>query len=322
MGELNSKTLNKKVSAGVFAKQNVVLICAIILFISFSIFANGFLSVRNIFVILRSMSIIAVLGLGLTMVLTVGEIDLSIQNIPALSACLVPFLLPMGVHPAVIVLIALGIALGFGVLNGLIIVKTGLPGIIVTMATSMVAGGIAYIISNQTTNIVTNQGFLDFFGGTWGSFPVMAVWMIVALVISFVLLHKTKFGRNVAFTGENKTAAFFSGIKITRVYIAVFGLCALFSCLAGMLGIGLASNASPMMITGDMMTAIAAAIIGGTSLSGGHGNIIGTIIGAFFLTMISNGFMIMGIEQWVLYLVNGLTIIAVLTLRYVGKQKK
>lgn len=300
----------------VFSKNNVVLISTIVIFLLFSIFADGFFSTRNIVSILRSMSIIAVIGFGLTFILTMGEIDLSIASVPALAGCMIPFLLNIGLNPYLIILIALITGLCVGIISGLIVSYTDLPGIIITMAISMIVSGIAYIISDQTTKVVSNEQILSVISGSLGLFPLMAVWMIVFLFISYFILHKTKFGRNISFVGENKNAAFFSGIKIKTAYIITFGLAGLFSGAGGILGVGLASNASPMMITNSMMTVIAAVVLGGTSLTGGKGNIIGTLLGAFFLTLISNGFLILGIDQWILYLVNGITIISVLIIGY------
>jgi ribose transport system permease protein len=306
----------KSIIGMVFSKSNVVLISTIVIFVLFSVFADGFLSTRNIVSILRSMSIIAVIAFGLTFILTMGEIDLSIVSVPAFAGCMIPFLLNEGLNPFLIILIALIAGLCVGILSGLIISFTDLPGIIITMAISMIVSGVTYIISDQTTKVVSNQQILSVIGGSWGLFPLMAVWMIVFLFLSYFILHKTKFGRNISFVGENKNAAYFSGIKIKTAYIITFGLAGLYSAAGGILGVGLASNASPMMISNSMMTVIAAVVLGGTSLTGGKGNIFSTLLGAFFLTLISNGFLILGIEQWVVYLVNGITIIGVLIMHY------
>lgn len=148
----------------------------------------------------------------------------------------------------------------------------------------------------------------------------MVLWMLLASIIGYILLHKTKIGRNIAFIGENKVASYYAGIKVDIVLVSAFVVCALYSWLGGMLGVAQASNAAPWMLSNDMMTAIAATIIGGTSFTGGKGNIGGTIIGAFFLTMLSNGFLIFGIEQWVLYLVNGTVILIALTAQYLRRK--
>jgi ribose transport system permease protein len=306
----NNLSEQESIIGMVFSKSNVVLISTIVIFVLFSVLADGFLSTRNIVSILRSMSIIAVIAFGLTFILTMGEIDLSIVSVPAFAGCMIPFLLNKGLNPLLIILIALIAGLCIGILSGLIVSFTDLPGIIITMAISMIVSGVTYIISDQTTKVVSNQQMLSVIGGSWGLFPLMSIWMIVFLFLSYFILHKTKFGRNISFVGENKNAAYFSGIKIKTAYIITFGLAGLYSAAGGIMGVGLASNASPMMISNSMMTVIAAVVLGGTSLTGGKGNIFGTLLGAFFLTLISNGFLILGIEQWVVYLVNGIIWIA------------
>jgi ribose/xylose/arabinose/galactoside ABC-type transport system permease subunit len=265
------------------------------------------------------MSIIAVLGLGITFVITTGEIDLSIGTIPALCGAVLAVLLQSGFPLILAILISFLIAVLIGLVNGLIIVNTDLPGIIVTLATSMIASGIAYILTKQAPVVVTNKIFMNIFGQNLLGFPVMVLWMLFISVVSYILLHKTKFGRNIGFIGENRLASFFAGIKVSTVFVAAFIISALYSCMAGLLAVAQSSNAAPWMLSGDMMTAIASTIIGGTSLAGGKGNIGGTIIGAFFLTMLSNGFLIFGIEQWVLYLINGIIIIAALSWRHMPR---
>lgn len=316
--------INRQIKTGVknirWTQENILLYITIAIFIVFSLLAQGFLNTVNFFIILRSMSIISILGLGITFVITTGEIDLSIGITPALCGAILAILLQRGFPLIPTIVFTFIVAVIVGLVNGLIIVKTDLPGIIVTLATSMIASGIAYIITKQAPVIVTDQTFLNIFGQDFLGIPVMVMWMLVVLVISYILLHKTKFGRNVGFIGENRLASYFAGVKVGGIFIAAFVICAVFACMAGMLGVAQSSNASPWMLSGEMMTAIAATIIGGTSLSGGKGNIVGTIIGAFFLTMLSNGFLILGIDQWILYLVNGVIIILALSWRYLHQK--
>lgn len=158
------------------------------------------------------------------------------------------------------------------------------------------------------------------FGSAFFGFPLIVVWMLFFTLISFLLMYKTKFGINLAYIGDNRSAAYYTGINVDKIIVIAFIICSLFSLMGGMLGVAQAANATPWMITPDMMTAIAATLIGGTSLSGGKGNILGTIIGAFFLTMLSNGLLILGIEQWVLYLINGVIIISALSWSYLSRK--
>jgi ribose/xylose/arabinose/galactoside ABC-type transport system permease subunit len=303
-----------------FSQQNILLFITIVFFVLFSVIAQGFFTWDNFFFILRSMSIITVLGLGTTFLLTAGEIDLSIATVPALCAATFAILLQNGLSLPISIIIALVVAVVTGLINGLVVVKAGIPSIIVTLATYMIAEGFAYIITKQNPIIVGNQTFLDLFNGEVFNIPVIVLWMILFTAISLFILHSTKFGANVAFIGENRTAAHYTGIKVDVILIGLFIICAIFSFLGAMLGVAQASNATPNMITNDMMTAIAAPLIGGTSLAGGKGSIFGTLIGAFFLSMLSNGLLIFGIQAWVLYLINGIIIISVLSWSYLTRK--
>lgn len=312
----SSRVIGRLKSVKWVSQENILVYITIALFIVFSFIASGFFNTINFFILLRSMSIITVLGLGITFVITTGEIDLSVGAVPAICGAVLAVLLQKGASLPAAIIAALAVAVIAGLVNGLVIVGTNLPGIIVTLATSMIATGIAYIVTKQAPVVVTNNIFMTLFGGDILGFPVIVIWMIAFLIISYILLHQTKLGRNLCFIGENRTASFFAGIKVGPIFILAFIISAVYACIAGLLSIGQSSNASPWMLSGDMMTAIAATIIGGTSLSGGKGNVLGTVLGAFFLTMLSNGFLICGIPQWVLYLINGVVIIAALSWRY------
>lgn len=320
MNDLSTQTKGHALKARLMSQENMLLYITVVLFILFSFLAQGFFNMINFFIILRSMSIITILGLGITFVITTGEIDLSIGAVPALCGAILAVLMQNGYPMGLAIAAALVTAVTTGLLNGVIIVKTNLPGIIVTLATSMIASGIAYILTKQAPVVVTNQRYMNIFGGEVLGFPVMVLWMLAFLAISYILLHMTKFGRNLGYIGENRIASYFAGLKVGAVFIGSFIISAVFAFMAGLLGVAQASNAAPWMLSGSMMTAIASTIIGGTSLAGGKGNILGTVVGAFFLTMLSNGFLIFGITQWVLYLINGVIIIAALSWRYMPRK--
>lgn len=298
------------------SQENILLVISVAVFILFSLTAQGFFNINNFYTILRSMSIISVLGVGITFVITAGEIDLSIGTLPALCGATLAVLLQQGFSLPIAFLISLSVAVTIGLVNGLIIVSTGLPSIIITLASNMIASGLAYILTKQIGIVVSNETFLNLFGQNIFGFPVIVVWMLVLVIVGYILLHFTKIGRNIAFIGDNRSASYYAGIKVGSTLTLAFVLCALYSFMAGMLGVAQAGNATPWMISENMLTAIAATLIGGTAMAGGKGNIRGTIIGAFFLTLITNGFLIFGIEQWVLYLINGVIIIAALSWRY------
>ncbi|MBU9735001.1 ABC transporter permease [Diplocloster agilis] len=311
----------KRLGQGFFAHGGFIVLVTAAVFLLFSVTANGFLTAKNFFTILRSMSIVTVLAAGITFVLTLGEIDLSIQTLPALAASVLCVLMNKGMPVAAAFVISFAVCAGFGFISGLIIVKTKLPSIIITLAANMIANGLSYILTKQRAVVFSNKAFTNLFAGNIGRFPVMFLWMAVFVLLGYILLQKTKFGRNIAFIGDNREAAEFAGIHIRHTIVAAFVLCSVFSFMAGILGCAQSSNAVSGMLSENMMTAIAVTLIGGTTMAGGKGNMPGTILGAFFLTLITNGFLIMGIAQWVLYLVNGVIILATLSFRYMLQRK-
>lgn len=302
------------------SQENILIYVTLLFFIIFSLSAQGFFNINNIFTILRSMSIIAIIGLGITFVITAGEIDLSIGTVPALGGSLLAVLLKGAISLPLALILTLLVVAFLGFVNGLVVVKARIPSIIITLATYMIAQGVAYIITQQAPVIVSNIPFLNIFGSDFMGFPLIVFWMLFFTILSYFLMNKTKFGINLAYIGDNRSAALYTGINVDWIIITAFIICAAFSLIGGLLGVAQAGNATPWMITPDMMTAIAATLIGGTSLSGGKGNIVGTIIGAFFLTMLSNGLLILGLDQWVLYLINGIIIICALSWSYLSRK--
>ncbi len=316
------QTIKNEKSRKWLSQEYILFYITIASFAFFSLTARGFFNLNNFFTILRSMSIITMLGVGITFVLTTGEIDLTIGTLPALCGATLAVLLERGVSLIAAFFVSFIIAIVFGLINGLIIVKTNLPSMIITLATNMIASGLAYIITNQHAIVVRNNLFVNILGGELFGFPIIILWMLGMTLIGYILLHFTKFGRNIAYVGDNRSAAYYAGIKMSSTLVLAFVLCAFYSFMAGMLGVAQAGNASPSMISESMMTAIAASVIGGTSMAGGKGNILGTIIGAFFLTVITNGFLIFGIDQWVLYLINGIIIIISLSWGYISQKQR
>lgn len=316
------KPIAEKRSFQSLVKSNVfiLLVMIVILFVVFSTSTRGFLTARNIFTILRSMSIISVLGLGISFVITAGEIDLSIGTLPALVGAIVAYLLNTGMALYLVLPIALIAAVIVGFINGIVVSKVSVPSIIMTLATYMICQGLAYIITNQSPIVVDDALYLSLFGNNVFGFPVIVLWMIGLGILCYFLMHQTRFGKNLAFLGDGRKAAYYAGINTNFTMVVSFIICAVFSFFAGVLGVAQTSSATPWMITQDMMTAIAATLIGGTSLAGGEGNIPGTLIGAFFLMMISNGILILGIDQWVLYLINGVIILVALVIGHYSKE--
>lgn len=286
----------------------------IVLGVFFTLMSSVFLSASNFVNIIRSTATVIVLSLGMTYVIISAEIDVSIGGIMALSGILAGLALNE-YGAAVGVVVALGVGIVFGVMNGFITVWFGIPSFIVTIGMLGVTRGGAFIVSEQSTVIVRNQTISTVFGGTILGLPNLIIWALVLSLIAAVALWKTRFGRHVYATGDSKQAAMYSGIKTDRVKIFTLMLSGLTAGIAGLLFIGRFGVARPNMGAGIELAVIAAVIIGGTSLFGGRGTIVGTLIGALLISVIDNGLILLGYGQSWQQLIRGVVIILAVALR-------
>lgn len=280
----------------------------------FTVLNPVFLSTGNFVNIIRQTSIVIVLGLGMTYVIVSAEIDVSIGGVMALSG-IAAALTINSVGPVAGTLVGLGVGLGIGLLNGLITVRFGIPSFIVTIGMLGIARGGAFIVSGQAPVIVQNAAFESTFGGTVGTIPVIILWALLLSVIAGIILWKSRFGRHVYATGDSEQASRYSGINTDRVKVLTLGLAGLAAGIAGLLFIGRLGVARPGMGSGIELAVIAAVIVGGTSLFGGRGTILGTILGALLISVIDNGLTILGYGSSWQQLIRGVVIIAAVALR-------
>lgn len=275
------------------------------IFIIFAIFLRdkGFLSGVNIMNIFRQTAVISILSIGFTFLLASGEFDLSIGSIVALCALVGALLLQ---KTNIIVATAAALALGafIGILNGALVVKAKMPSFLATIATQGVIFGFARWITKLQAVPVTNPTFKYIFGGgNAGPISTLFIWTIVAVVIGHLIIAKTSFGRKVLAAGGNKTAAEFSGINVTNVKWLLFIIMGAIAALAGLLYSGRLAAARYTYGEADLFTVVAAVVIGGNSIYGGKGTVIGALIGSVILGMINNGLILFGfsVDQQVIF---------------------
>jgi ribose transport system permease protein len=294
----------------------VVYIGFLVIFIFFSItlFNRGFLTGGNLMNITQQTTMISVMAIGMTFALSAGEIDLSIGSVVALSAMITALLLRhANIWVAVLGGLGTGVVVGF--INGLFVTRVRIPSFIVTLGTGAIAGGFARLITNLTSVPVNNDTFNFIFGsGSIGPISVLFIWTLLLLALGQVVLSKTSFGRYVLATGGNKVSAAYSGIKINRIKMAVLVLNAALASLAGILYTGRLNSARYSLGESDLLLVIAAVIIGGTSLFGGKGTVIGAIIGSLIMGMINNGLVLMGLNVSLQMIFRGVIIIAAVSL--------
>jgi len=293
----------------------------IVMIIVFSVASPNFLQFNNIIGILLATAINGVLALGVTFVIISGGIDLSIGTVMTLSAVITGVLITNMDLPVPVGIVG-GILTGglAGVANGILIARFHIPPFIATLGMLNVAKGFALVISglkpiyfNDTPEV--NQSAM---GSLIGSLiPGLAIPNIVlvlfgAALVASLVLSKTVLGRFTFALGSNEEAARLSGVSVDRWKIAVYTTCGLFAGLAGVLIAARLNSAQPALGQGYELDAIAAAVIGGTSLSGGEGSILGTVIGAFIISTLTNGLRILSVPQeWQIVVTGGIVILAV-----------
>jgi ribose transport system permease protein len=269
---------------------------AILLFFAIAVGGRGFLTTSNLMTIVRQTTPISLMAIGMAFALSAGEIDLSVGAVVALAA-LVTALLLREANMAVAILGGLGIGLLVGLVNGLITVKIRIPSFLVTLGTLSIVTGLARTITGLEGVSIRNQVYNYAFGsGRLGSLSILFVWMVGFLILGHAVYRHTAFGRHVLATGGNRTAAESVGINTGRIKVAVLLVTSMTAALAGMLYAGRLHGARYTLGETDLLTVIAAVVIGGTSLFGGRGSIIGAVVGSVIMGMVNNGLILMGLD--------------------------
>ena len=270
---------------------------AILLFFAVTLADDGFLTTGNLLNIVRQSAPVAVMAIGVVFALSAGEIDLSIGSVVALSA-LVTAVVLRGTEMMVLgVLAGLGVGLAVGLVNGLLVTKIRIPSFLVTLATMEIVAGLARTITNLESVPVTHMLFVTIFGsGNIGPVSSLVIWVLVALALGVLVYRWTPYGAHVLATGDNVQAARVTGINTDRIKISVLMISASSAAVAGMLFAGRLQSARYTLGEAELLTVIAAVIIGGTRLFGGKGSILGALVGALIMGMLNNGLILMGLS--------------------------
>lgn len=278
------------------AGRNAGLVVALVILCLVGVATSGerFASVDNLLTILRLAAVIGVVSIGMTFVITGGGIDLSVGAIVALSSVWATTLatqaIATDVHWIVMVMTALLVGTVCGTINGFLIAYGRVVAFIATLAMLAGARGVAEIIANRRTQIITVDGFGDFFGGSVLGVPVLVLIFVAVGVAGWVLLNRTTFGRRTFAVGGNAEAARLAGIKVQRHTMALYALVGLCCGIAAVMLMARTTTGSSTHGTLYELDAIAAVVIGGTLLSGGRGTIVGTVFGVLIFTTLSNVF--------------------------------
>lgn len=297
-------------------RRYVIYIGFVVVFIFFAVLLRdqGFLSATNLLNIFRQTATITVIAVGMTYVISCAEIDLSVGSTAGLSSVATAMAIShWGLVPGILTGLAVGAVVG--AVNGSLVSLLGIPSFLVTLGMLGIAVGAAQWITASAPQPILDDTFNTIFGsGNIGPVPGLVVWSAVFVVIGAVVLSRTKFGRQVLATGGNRTAADFTGINTKRIKFQVLLISGIVASIAGMLYAGRLQSGRFQWGTGDELSAIAAVILGGTSLFGGSGTVIGTLFGSLLIGLINNGLILAGLDSSQQQVVRGCIIILAVAL--------
>ncbi|MBM7600321.1 ribose transport system permease protein [Virgibacillus halotolerans] len=283
------------------------LIGLIVIMVILGVLSDNFFTLSNIFNLLRQVSVNALIAFGMTFVILTAGIDLSVGSLLALGSALTAGLLTSGMDPLLAVFIGLLIGLALGAINGIIITKGKVAPFIATLATMTIFRGVTLVYTDgkPITGLSDSFTFEMIGKGYVFGIPFPVILMLIIFVILFFILRNTVFGRQVYAVGGNEEASTLSGIKADRVKIWVYSLTGMLSVLAGIIITSRLNSAQPTAGSMYELDAIAAVVIGGTSLAGGRGRIVGTLIGALIIGVIDNGLNLLNVSSFYQQIVKG-----------------
>jgi len=286
-----------------------ILIALFLIAAFFSVLSPYFLTINNLLSVLLQVSIISITAFGMTYALMIGGIDLSVGSIIALAGMVFALVLNSTGSLLLAIVAALISGLIAGFINGFIVAKFEIPPFIVTVASMGIFRGIAYSFTDSKPVPISLPSALAI-GNNKFLFVPIPVWIVlVLLILSHILLDKTKMGRQTKLVGGNRESARYVGVNIFKIEILVFMITGLASAVSGVILASRLYSAQPNSASGYELDAIAAAVLGGTSLTGGYGSVIGTFIGALIIGIVNNGMNLLGLSYFYQLIIKGIIIL-------------
>ncbi len=294
----------------------LVLLCVVITFVS-----PAFMTLSNITNVFTQVSTNAIIAVGMTFVILTGGIDLSVGSTVAISGAFAASIIKSTNNVFLAVLAAGIVGIVIGLINGLLISKGKLQAFIATLATMTIFRGATLVFTNGTPISKLPENFVNIGNGKLGLIPIPVIITVIVLVIAIYVLTQTRFGRYLYALGGNEDSARLSGINTTKIKTLVYVISGFASSIAGVIIASRIGSASPNAGTGFELDAIAAVVIGGTSLAGGEGRITGTLIGALIIGVLNNGLNLMNVSPFYQSIVKGLVILIAVLLDKKSRKK-
>lgn len=308
------KSIDFKNGFNEFTKRYGMVLILILMVVGISSVKPIFLKSANIINIFKQVSVIGTLAYGVTLIIISEGIDLSSGSVVALVGVVSASIATMG--GSVLLAILAGLLAGAicGAINGAIIAKTDIPPFIATLGMMTVARGVALLYSGGKPIGHINENFLIIGAGKIGWLPISVIIFLSMGVVSHILLRKTKFGKTIYAIGGNEKAALICGLNVKKIKILLYTYAGIMSAIGGLILTARISSGSPVSGVSYELDAIASAVIGGTSLSGGTGFISGTIIGALIIGVLNNGLMLLGVSPYWQQIIKGIIIVGAVVL--------
>lgn len=317
------KTVNNIVLSLLMKRESgLFVLLVIIAIIMSSVRTNTFFTSENLFNIIKQVSIVTIIAVGQTFIMISGGIDLSVGFNMGLSGIIMAYMFTAGMNPYLAILcgVLTGVIIGF--CNGQLITRLNLPPFIVTLGMANIARGFVYVITRGFSIIVDHPFVLALGNGYIGPIPIMSIVMVIVVALGAYLLTKSVFGSRAKAIGGNELAAALSGINVKNHKVYIYTLAGLFCGIAGIIMVGRLNAGNPNAGLNFDMDSIAATIVGGTSLAGGEGTVIGTLLGALLLGVIRNGLVLLNVSMYWQTVVAGAIIISVCALDYLAHTKR
>jgi ribose transport system permease protein len=314
-------TLLRNATAGV--KELNILIALLVLCAFLALRSPVFLTTDNLLGVARAFSLTAIAAIGQTMVIITGGIDLSAGSIIGLTSLSTGMLMAGGWPAAAAVLAGLSVGTLFGVCNGLLITRIGLPPFIATLGTLSIGRGLIYVITQgYPVTAPRDEVLLQLGQGYTGMVPNPVIIMIVITILATAFLSRTTLGRYIYAVGGNEEAARLAGINVNRVKMLVYTLSGFLASVSGIILLSRLVSAQPSAGLGQELPIIAASIIGGTSLLGGEGTALGAVLGAAIVGVLENGIVLLGINTYAQQMVTGAVILLAVGLDIWQKRRR
>jgi ribose transport system permease protein len=317
---MRSSALNKPADA---IRRMSVLGILLLICVVFALGSSEFLTASNLLNVALQTSIIAIVAIGMTFVIFTAGIDLSVGSLMALcGAVAAGIAVRQGMDTYLSISIALGVGMFLGAVNGLMVVKGGIPPFVATLSMLAIARGLTLVYTEGRPIAGLDERFIYWGTGQVLGIPLPVIIMIIIAVVAHIITRYTPFGLHVYSTGGNEETTRLAGISPDRIKMAVYMISGILAALGGILLTARLWSAQPNAAVGWELDAIAAPVLGGTSLFGGVGSIGGTVIGAFIIGVLSNGLNLMGVPSYYQQVIKGLVLILAVTVDLINKRRR